>query len=269
MKRRTIERIGLVIAAFLALFFVPTFLTGDSTERRDAAGVLIVLGSIGALFFAGWWFKVRPRREYHQAQARDLRLTSEPGDPLGFLNRGFVLLRRPAAVKDIENTSWGRWRDLDVAVFDFWLARSSDPSLNDYEYYTCVLTPVPVSWPRLSISPERLDTAIADVVGLRDVDFELEAFNRRFDVRTADRRFATTLVDARMMDWLSGLPRRSGFEILGGSLLCHVERSGSLDVLGALGTLSEFLDHVPPVVRSLYPADGSAAPGTPLPPPPG
>ena len=40
--------------------------------------------------------------------------TSEPGDPLGFFGRGFALLAHVGGAKDIENTSRGTWRGLDV-----------------------------------------------------------------------------------------------------------------------------------------------------------
>jgi hypothetical protein len=137
----------------------------SESERRDAAAGVVAVLLLGALLVAGWRFKVQPRREYQRAQANELRLASAPGDPLRFLDRGFVLLRRPAAVRDVENTSWGTWHGRDVAVFDFWLARSSDATVDDYEYYTCAVTPVPDTWPRLSISRERIETRLADALG--------------------------------------------------------------------------------------------------------
>jgi hypothetical protein len=253
MKRTFIVRIGMVLGVVFGGGWLILLATGSESERRDAAGGLVVIVVIAAMLVAGWWFKVRPRRDYHRAQANEVRLESAPGDPLNLLDRGFLLLRRVAALKEVENTSWGRWHGRDIAVFDYWLARTSDPSVGDYEYFTCVVTPVPESWPRLSISPERMETRLADELGIRDVDFELEAFNRAFEVRTEDRRFASAVVDARMMDWLLGASGRPGFEILDGSLLCHVDRGVDRDIRRSLETLEAFLERIPSAVPSLYP----------------
>lgn len=61
-------------------------------------------------------------------------------------------------------------------------------------------------------------------MGGRDIDFELESFNRAFQVRSDDPRFAHALVDARMIAWLQDLPSDTGFEILDGTLLCRTPR---------------------------------------------
>jgi hypothetical protein len=63
----------------------------------------------------------------------------------------------------------------------------------------CAATPVPSAWPNLSIVPEELGSRIATAMGGRDIDFELESFNREFQVRSDDPRFAHALVDARIV----------------------------------------------------------------------
>ena len=51
---------------------------------------------------------------------------------------------------------------------------------------------------------------VRDAVGLGDQDLESERFNRAFDVRASDRRFASALLDARMMEWLLAPGARGG-----------------------------------------------------------
>ncbi len=227
-------------------------LTGDVEARRELPAQVAAWTTIGLLLFAGWWFKVRPRRELHRDEANVLRLRSAPGDPLGFLARRFALLGHLASAKDIENTSWGTWRRMDVAVFDYWFARSSDPQVRDIESFTCASTTVPVEWPRLAIVPAGTGSRVAHALGDRDIEFELEAFNRAFEVRASDRRFATALVDARMMAWFLGLPAGTGFEILDGTLLCRTPRHADRDLTWALETMAIFLDRIPPVIGSLF-----------------
>jgi hypothetical protein len=227
-------------------------LTGDRAARRQLPAQLLVGITIGATFFAGYWYKVRPRRALHRAEAGSLNLASAPGDALGMFGRSFALLDHAASAKDIENTSWGTWRGLDVVVFDYWFARSGDLQRDDYEYFTCASTPVPQAWPDLAIVPHRLASRLASSVGLPGVEFELERFNRSFEVRSSDRRFASALIDASMMEWLLALPTGTGFEILGGTLLAQTPRSPDRDVAWALETMATFKDRIPPVVASLF-----------------
>lgn len=252
MRVRTSRTILLWLAVIFLGGMLLLALAGDAEAKRELPAQVAAWGFIGLLVFLGWWFKVRPRRELHQGQARSIGLRSAPGDPLRYFERPFALLGHAASAKDIENTSWGSWRGLQVVVIDYWFARSSDPSRNDYRYYTCAATPVPDGWPNLSIVPEGFGSRLATSVGRRDIEFELESFNRAFEVRADDHRFAHALIDARMMAWLEALPPDTGFEISNGTLLCRTPRRPDRDVSWALETMATFLERVPPVIESLF-----------------
>jgi hypothetical protein len=249
-------RTSRTILLWLAVVFLGGMLllalAGNEEARKELPAQVVAWGTIGLLLFAGWWFKVRTRRELHQDQARSLGFRSAPGDPLGYFQRPFALLGHAAGAKDIENTSWGSWRGMQVVVIDYWFARSSDPSRSDYRYYTCAATPVPDGWPNLSVVPEGFGSRLATSVGRRDIEFELESFNRAFEVRSGDPRFAHALIDARMMSWLLELPPDTGFEILDGTLMCRTPRRRDRDVTWALETMATFLDRIPPVIDSLF-----------------
>jgi hypothetical protein len=249
-------RTSRTILLWLAVVFLGGMLllavAGDAEARRELPAQVAAWSTIGLILFAGWWFKVRPRRELHQDQARSLGLRFAPGDPLGYFERPFALLGHAANAKDIENSSWGTWRAMEVVVIDYWFARSSDPSRSDYRYYTCAATPVPSAWPNISIVPEDLGSRFGTAVGRRDIEFEFESFNRAFQVRSDDPRFAHALVDALMIAWLQELPPDTGFEILDGTLLCRTPRRLDRDVTWALETMASFLERVPPVIESLF-----------------
>jgi hypothetical protein len=252
MRVRTSKTILLWLAGVFLGGMLLLALAGDAEAKRELPAQVAAWSTIGLFLFAGYWFKVRPRRELHQEQARWLRLRSAPGDPLGYFERPFALLGHAATAKDIENTSWGTWRGMEVVVIDYWFARSSDPSRNDYRYYTCAATQVPSVWPNLSIVPEDVGSRLATSVGRRDIEFELESFNRAFQVRSDDPRFAHALVDARMIAWLLELPPETGFEISDGTLLCRTPRRLDGDVSWAPETMATFLERVPPVIGSLF-----------------
>jgi hypothetical protein len=104
-----------------------------------------------------------------------------------------------------------------------------------------------------------------DAVGLGDQDMESERFNRAFDVRASDRRFASAMLDARMMQWLLAQAPGVGFEVLGGRLMVFEPRMRTSvdDVARALGRYDAFLDHVP---RIVYPSSLRASAVPPAPP---
>jgi hypothetical protein len=171
MKVRTSRMLLLWLAVVFLGGMLLLALAGDAEATRELPAQVAAWATIGLVVFAGWWFKVRPRRDLHQVQARWLGLRSASGDPLGYFERGFALLGHAAGAKDIENTSWGTWRGMDVVVIDYWFARSSDPSRNDYRCFTCAATSVPAGWPSLSIVPEGFASRLAASLGGRGIEF--------------------------------------------------------------------------------------------------
>ena len=251
MKVGTSRTVLIVLAVVFVGGMLLLALAGDESARRELPAQVLAWGTIGAILFAGYWFRVRPRRELHRDEARSLALHSEPGDPLGFFGRGFALLAHVGGGKDIENTSRGTWRGMDVVLIDYWFTPSGADTPGETRSYTCAATPVPAEWPNLSIVPAGRGAVLADTVR-PDLSFESERFNRSFEVRSPDPRFAHALLDARMIAWVEDLPPDTGFELLGGTLLCRTPRSPVGDLTRALETMAAFLERIPPVVRSLY-----------------
>jgi hypothetical protein len=246
------SRTVLIVLAVVFLGGILVFaIAGDASARRALPAQLAAWGTVGLVLFGAWWFRVRPRRELHRDEAASLALRSEAGDPLGFFGRGFALLAHVGGTKDIENTSWGTWRGIDVVVVDYWFAPSRADTPAETRSYTCAATPVPAGWPNLSIVPAGRGAALAGAVR-PDLAFESERFNRSFEVRSSDPRFAHALLDARMIAWIEELPPDTGFELLDGTLLCRTPRSAVGDLTWGLETMAAFLDRIPPVVRSLF-----------------
>jgi hypothetical protein len=66
--------------------------------------------------------------------------------------------------------------------------------------YRVIAIRLPAAVPRIAVGPERLLRPVAPMIGLPDVDIESEAFNRRFKVLSADRRFAVALLTPRTVE---------------------------------------------------------------------
>jgi hypothetical protein len=250
VKASTASRILLWIVGVFGAFALILFAAGDE-GAREAFGNFIILGvTFGGLAWLGYRYRVLPRRESFAGQARDLGLRAESGDPLGLVDRSFVLFRWMASVREVENTATGRRSGLEVVVADYWFSPTSAAERDDYERYTCVLTQASATWADLSVVPERLASRMCDVLALPDIGTESVEFDRRFEIRSADRRFASAFVDARMMAWLLEQLPGMGFEILGGWLMVFRPRATtSVDDLDrALDLHEAFLERIPRVV---------------------
>jgi hypothetical protein len=104
----------------------------------------------------------------------------------------------------------------------------------------------------LSVVPEGLAARLRSTFALPDVELESEEFNRRFEVRSSDRRFAGALLDARMMRWLLDEPAGPGFEVVDARLMVFRPRATTSldDVARALELSDAFAERIPRVVRA-------------------
>lgn len=255
MKPKTRRAVAIGIGIFLAYGLLLTVAAGDSSGARDVVRAIVALAVMAALGFGAWWIRAQPRRRSAEAAAYELGLRFSAADSFDLIDRPFALFNRLASARGLENVMYGTWRGLDVRLFDYWYARSSDQSIDDTERFTCLMISLGTSWPSLLIEPETAAARLVGRVTLSEIEFESEAFNRAFTVRGDDPRFASAFVDGRMMRWLLELPPgRWGFQIAGDTLLCH--RSPALfpwELLGMLQTGSAFIERIPAVARSSYP----------------
>jgi hypothetical protein len=215
---------------------------------------LFALVAIGVAAY-GHYAKLQRQKEM-AAVARNQGLDFSVADPFDTLGEPFALLSKGDG-RGVENVMWGFWHDLEVRAFDYWYYEESTDSngrrSKTYSRFDCVLALVDASCPRLEIAQESVLTRLADALTFRDIEFESDEFNRRFNVKGNDRRFASAFCDARMMEWLIRHGRSYSFEVVGDRLLCWCRKVGPNEIVHALGTAKAFREHIPDVVRSLYP----------------
>jgi hypothetical protein len=256
------SKLGIAGGAFIVL----TALAVPAEERRGLPTIFILtLAVIVAVYVVVDVLWASSRRRALAAEARRLGLAFSAKDPFDVLGMPFALIRRSRhTFREAENVLWGRWRDLEVRVFDYAYQESED----EWRRFTGTMTAVPEGWPALVIEPGHL-AASSSLTGLRSIEFESERFNRTFRVRCADRRFANALIDARMMEWLLGLSDGWGFEIAGPWILGYRDQPKPREVESVLVTLASFVERIPSVVHSLYPPERAAIAPRPdvLPPP--
>ncbi|MFG3339704.1 hypothetical protein [Glycomyces sp. NPDC048151] len=97
----------------------------------------------------------------------------------------------------------GEHRGEPVLLFEYRHMGSGDSK--EVFNYQVAAVPLPVSVPLLDIGQETGRTRrFGD-----DIDFENQAFNDKFRIESADRRFAFDVVHARTMEWMLADPRAS------------------------------------------------------------
>ena len=213
---------------------------------------------IAVIVVAGvWWawYAKKRRREALAIMAQRLGMAYAAEDPFGLLGLPFDLLHRGDG-RGTENVLWGQWQGLDVKEFDYWFYEETTDSegrrSRSYSRFSCAVVPVELRAAHLTISKENVFSRLADHMGFRDIEFELEEFNRSFQVKCDDRKFANDVVDQRMMRWLLEHSEGFGFELHGATLLCFCKRRRPLELIPLLGTLKGFHDQIPEVVYSLW-----------------
>jgi hypothetical protein len=216
---------------------------------------------------AGW--RHAKRRAAIESIAARAGLQYAEEDPFSCTRVAFGLFRKGDG-RGAENVMWRADDDgKPVRVFDFWYytehRSDNGGTTRTYERFTCAMALVNGSWPSLTVSREGLLDKFATSLGLPDLDFESEEFNRLFVVRCEDPRFASALIDPGMMELLLSTRGELHFELKGRWLLVASPPIEPRLMPGLLGICDEFLRRIPPVVWELYPSPFVDADGKPLP----
>lgn len=149
-----------------------------------------------------------------------------------------------------ERTSWendGLWNGGGEDLFGFDQPRGPKVQKSYTRRRTGVVVRIDAFLPALTISPATFISRAFESVGVSDLDFESVEFNRRWDVRCADERFAWLFCDASMIDTILELGNGVTAETFGNYILF------TRDLVGEGEALFRFLDHVARVPGHLNP----------------
>jgi hypothetical protein len=232
--------------------------------------LIFVFVAIAVVFGIYWSYQQKKKRRADlETFAKQYQLQYSQTDPYGLLGGTPFHLFREGDGRGIENVMSGAWQGLPVREADYWYYTESTDSKGNrtksYHYFSVCLAEMGASVPYVSVSKENVFTRLADHVGLRDIDFESEQFNREFNVKSPEPEFAFKLIDARMIQWLLTTGGSFGFELDGATLLAYCKRRKPTELVPLMGTAKAFHDHVPRLVWSEYGAGipGPSAPSAP------
>jgi hypothetical protein len=211
--------------------------------------LLLILVLTGA---GGWllWHLERERRARYVAFAQERGWTYTPRDnTLVRQFRGEPFGRGSA--RRASHVLRGQYGGREAVVFDYrFVTRSSDgqqQTTQTHRFTVCALR-LPAALPRLELTAENPLTRLAGALGFDDVELESEDFNRRYRVRSDDRRLAYDVLHARTIEQLLALPTLN-LRLDGADAVLWERGTTSLpDVPARLAVLSQLVDGIPSYV---------------------
>ena len=212
--------------------------------------VFVVLAIIAGSYYVQYRTR-QARMRAVAAVAASVGFTFSPTDANGIGYLPFNLFKLGKGRKTTLVIS-GTHNGLPLNIFDYEYYVQGNRS-REYHRFTCAVLTIPAACPPLRLTHENFLTLLGDHLGHHDVKLEYDAFNRRFNVNCEDQKFAFTLLDAGMMQWLLDDDKIQHLEIVGPFVLFASPRLKPAFWLN-LGTwLDGFHSHIPELVYSAYP----------------
>lgn len=240
----------LVAGVAAGLLFAAILVSGDGR----VAVIALVLCVGGSLLVSR--FLKASRRAAVEREARRLGLSFSRRDPFRVLDSDFhpfLHFGKLPGTQGVENVVWGERAGREVRAFEYWRPAEDEPIR-----YSCAMVRIPDAWPSLLVRRHGPLDVARNAAGLGGQEFELETFNRLFEVRADDRRLASAVVDQRMMVWLLESDPALGFQLQHGWLLAWMPRMPPRELERVLATVEGFHERIPRAVWSLY-GDGPPA----------
>lgn len=139
----------------------------------------------------------------------------------------------------VENLIYGKKGELDWAIFDYSYkeTHSNGKTTSTSTYpFTVAVSRMPVLLPPLTLRPENFFNRIGTKLGMQDIQFESEEFNRKYLVQCQDPKGAFDVLHPQAIQLLMGMPSRlwqmAGYQIL-------LVQSGHADVSAIAEMVSE------------------------------
>ena len=225
----------------------------------------VVAFAVIALIVAGgvWWFQFQLKRKRVAnlfTVAQRLGFQFSEVDPHGTVGLPFPLFTK-GVKRRVENVLWCERDGVPIRAFDYWYYdETSDTNGNrsrQYHRFTCAALVIAADCPSLRIGHESVLSRLGSAIGFHDVELEYDDFNREYRVRCEDQKFAFSLLDGRMMEFLLKVGSIESLEIVGPFVLITTGKLASEDWPALIETAQQFHAHVPNVVWSAWPRAGA------------
>ena len=105
----------------------------------------------------------------------------------------------------------------------------------------------------LTVTPSGWVRRALETAGLPDIEFESEEFNRGWEVRCADHRFATLFLDAQMIDLILTLEQKVAVETFGNYVLFTTKRCSPERLVALAHAAARLPNILSPLIVDEYP----------------
>jgi hypothetical protein len=244
-------KMALIAVAGVAAALLFTVLAVAGDERAVFVTLALYVGGIALVTL----YRKVSRRSAVEREARRLGLSFARRDPFRVLDADFhpfLRFGKLPGTQRVENVVWGVRDGREVRAFDY--RRPAEDEIR----YSCAMVRIPDGWPSLLVRRHGPLDVARNAAGLQRIEFELDEFNRRFEVRSDDRRLASAVIDQRMIGLLLESDPALGFQLQEGWLLAWMPQLPPDELERTLTTVEGFHDRIPRAVWSLY-GDGSPA----------
>lgn len=206
----------------------------------------------------------RMRRLRQQPERRTgaelLGLKRETQDPFGIVGYQLALFARMSEPR-IGELVWGRWRSLEVRVFELSFAGPSvlGPA-SEPAALACAMAQIDATAPSLVAEPLSFVTLLERPPSMPRLEIADDAFGRSIGAWCDDAEAGRGVLDDAMREWLRSVDLRWGVEVRGHIAIVYGPRPDHPDIVSSLQTLHDLLGHLSSA-GALRPAD----PATPAP----
>jgi hypothetical protein len=152
-----------------------------------------------------------------------------------------------------ENVVWDPRDAGAVRVFDYWYEEQNDQGIGVTQDLTCAIVPLPFGVPPVAVLPRGAVDVSREPTATHTVELELDEFNRRCDVRTADPKAAVAFLDQRMMEAIVQIPLHVAIHVHEDRMLMVGQTLEPGAMLLLLEVARALQERIPRVVASLYP----------------
>jgi hypothetical protein len=230
-----------------------------------ACVIAFIALAVGLIIIAA--HQAKKRREAFAAFAAQLGMGFQP-DPGDELHQQFEAMGLSpfgqGHSRRASNLLFGRRGGVDWEAFDYRYTTGSGKNKSTH-HYGIVAAKVLLAFPPTRVRPEGAFDKLKALFGFEDINFESDAFSRRYHVNSADRRRAYDLIHPQMIEYLMNIEPRD-WQLAGPVVMLTALGSHEPnEILREMQLIEQFLARVPDYLRQdlSRPAMGvpPAAPG--------
>jgi hypothetical protein len=214
------------------------------------AWVLLALLVVGIFVAFNLYLQYQRQQMWRQLADRySLRYRSE--DPFDLPSRYRFALFDQGHAKKACNCLDGTYEKVPVILFDYEYTTGSGKNRTTH-YVSALLAELEIDCPYLIIRPESVLDRFAAFFGFDDINFEYDEFNRAFNVKGDDKKFAYDICHAEMMELLLQ-NRTMTWEMRGQHVLLYSWAMGNFDpqkVAVCLRLMTGFVARIPGYLRN-------------------